>query len=236
MEPQEFTSMVWRETLASKDYSKVFCVGFNKTGTTSTEALLSLYGLKTPKQDVQETVLVKQTRKGNYTPLKNFVSQYDAFQDLPFSQGVTFIIADTLFPQSKFILTVRDSNQWFDSLCRYHKKVFRIENIENLTEKDIRDAFYYLYDGYVYDNISTFLTVIDKGKPRVRWDKLYDREFYIRKYEERNKAIQLYFSARPDDLLVIDITREKNTRRICDFLGIPSKYTIEMPHLNRSQV
>jgi hypothetical protein len=51
---------------------------------------------------------------------------------------------------------------------------------------------------------------------------------------KRNKEIVRYFSERPDDLLVIDITKEKTTKKIVNFLELPSKLITKMPHLNKT--
>lgn len=99
--------------------TKVFCVGYNKTGTTTIEAVLRNLGYRMPGQARQEALVVEETFRGNFVPLRTLCSSYDAFQDMPFSQGVIYAIVDSMFPGSKFILTVRDSNEWFESLVRF---------------------------------------------------------------------------------------------------------------------
>jgi len=38
----------------------------------------------------------------------------------------------------------------------------------------------------------------------------------------------------PEKLLVVDITQEKTTKKICEFLNIPNEFVIEMPHSNKT--
>lgn len=104
--------------------SKVFGIGYNKTGSTTLEAILRHYGFRLPKQLDQERILSKLPFDADWERLKGFVADYDAFQDLPFSQYETWIACDVLFPSSKFILTVREPDVWFRSYERYYRKVY----------------------------------------------------------------------------------------------------------------
>ena len=65
-------------------------------------------------------------------------------------------------------------------------------------------------------------------------DKLYDADWYIDMYTRRNEEIKRYFMKAPKKLLVIDVTQEKTTEKICRFLNIPTKYIINMPHSNET--
>lgn len=233
MDAHQFRRMVAPIVQAQKSFNKIFCIGQNKTGTTSLEALLMLYGYRLPTQAVQEKKVTRQAFLGNYRPLNDFVPHYDAFQDQPFSQGDIYIAADCLFPGSKFILTYRDSDAWFDSLCRFHSQLFGVKDINAVTEEDVL-KFDYLYPGYCHETVKQLLTVYERGQVKVRWDLLYDRAFYIEMYERRNAAIRCYFAERPEDFLAIDFTEQRTSEEICQFLNIPEEFTIEVPHLNRT--
>ena len=222
--------MLWPTVI----FQKIFGIGQNKTGSTTLEAVLRYYGYHLPNQHDQEMMITKQFFQGNYAPFKDFVAKHDAFQDLPFSQGHSFYICDALFPGSKFILTEREPERWFDSLCNFHKKTYGIEGFSSMTEQDVKEKFTYLYEGYAHLVAEQFLTTIEDGEIKVRWDLLYDKDFYIEKYVQRNNEIKAYFKDRPDDLLVIDVTKEVNTGAICDFLNIPPEFAVPMPHMNKT--
>ena len=108
MKEEQLTKLVRYAVISKQSYNKIFCIGFNKTGTTTLEKVLKLYVLDLPNQFEQEARISLPSLIGNYTKLLEFVAKYDAFQDLPFSQGETYVACDALFPNSKFILTVRE--------------------------------------------------------------------------------------------------------------------------------
>lgn len=57
---------------------------------------------------------------------------------------------------------------------------------------------------------------------------------YIRRYEEHNREVMEYFADRPDDLLVMEITKGDGWEKLCPFLGaeIP---TIQFPKDNTAK-
>jgi hypothetical protein len=229
-----------REALSNKTYSKIFGIGHNKTGTTTLEAILKIHGFNVPNQQEQATVIVKQFFRGNYNPFREFVEKFDAFRDLPFSEGYSYLICDALFPNSKFILTLREPDDWFNSINNAVKKFWGVE-LNNLTE----DHFYkfrYLKEEHIYSAMERSITsamersitTVEDGEIKVRFDLLGNKEFAIKKYIDRNNEIIKYFKDRPTDLLIIDVTKEEYTGKICEFLGIPDKYKIKMPHKNKT--
>jgi hypothetical protein len=231
---EQFTRRVQPIVLANRGYSKIFAIGANKTGTTSLERVLRLYGFNVPNQQAQGVLIAKQTWLGNYEPLKRLVSQYDAFQDIPFSIQSTYIVADSLFPNSKFILTERDPEIWFDSLYRYHQRQTGVQDLRSMTPEDVKTRFKYLYPGFMFESFERTLLTFEEGLPKVQWDRLYERESYIDAYVRRNKEIKKYFHGRPKSLLCIDLTTEESTAKICAFLDIPAEFEIRVPHLNRT--
>ena len=237
MSPEQFTKTVRNEVLARKSFNKIFCIGANKTGTTSMEYLLKLYGYKMPNQQEQEVRLSRNCFKTQYQEVVNFVNQYDAFQDMPFSWGHMYVVLDTLFPESKFLLTVREGPAWFDSLFNFHKKIYGLDAIcsdPRVNEAVIRERTSYLYSGYTAEITERDLLEASNGTLSPNWAKLYSKDFYIQKFLARNEQIQEYFYGAADKLLILDITKEKNTKRICEFLDIPEKFAVEMPHKNKT--
>jgi hypothetical protein len=218
---------------------KVFCIGYNKTGTTTIERVLKNLDFKMPNQAEQEMLVVEEMFRGNFKPLNTFCRKYDAFQDLPFSQGVTYAVADAMFPGSKFILTVRDSNDWFESLARFHLngilKKAGIENLDDFSELTFKDKAVYLRKNYTQNVVRRHaLSVID-NKIGHDWSLVYNKKHRIELYEKRNIEIIKYFHQRQFQLLVIDITKEKDTAKIINFLKLPKDLIEPFPHLNKSQ-
>lgn len=234
MNLEQLSRAVAPYTFANKRYSKLFGIGYNKTGTTSLEQIFRILGLQVPNQIEQEVRIVRQMWLGNHEPLKEFVARYDAFQDLPFSQGVTFAQVDVLFPRSKFILTVREPEQWYESLCRFACKAYGVSSVDQLTEAYVRDHVLYLYRGYTYDGFRRRVTVVRDGKLVQDWSLLFDKDSRIADYRGHNELVLRYFQDRPDDLLVIDLSRERDVGRILDFLDIPRDFNFPVPHENRT--
>ena len=95
---------------------KVFCIGFQKTGTTSLYAALTDLGYHTASvigRDLTADELHDQGAKLCLEAAETF----DAVQDMPWP--LFFRELDEKFPGSKFILTVRDADGWFSSIEKH---------------------------------------------------------------------------------------------------------------------
>lgn len=218
--------------------TKVFCIGYNKTGTTSVESLLRDLGYRMPVQVEQEALVVEALFDGDYRPLKALCDKYEAFQDLPFSQGVIYAVLDNMYPGSKFILTVRDSNTWFDSLVRFHLggvlKKAGIKKIEEFNEETFKDKNIYIRKNYLYRFARRNATIVKGDNINYDWSLIYDRDYRIAAYESRNQEIVKYFQGRENQLLVVDVGNEKDSSKIVKFFGLPKDRIGKMPHLNKS--
>ena len=218
---------------------KVFCIGYNKTGTTTLNKVLGDLGYRMPNQGRQEMAVVEELFKGNYKPLYSLCKYYDGFQDMPFSQGVTYAVVDAMFPGSKFILTVRESNDWFDSLTRFHLKGILkragIDRLEDFSEQTFKDKEVYLHKNYLQNTAKRYAVKVIDNKVYYDWSLVYNKEHRIELYEKRNKEIVEYFQERSKQLLVIDVTKEKDNSKIVDFLELPKIFVDVLPHMNKSK-
>jgi hypothetical protein len=103
---------------------KIFCIGLNKTGTTSLKKEMALQGFTVGNQR-QAELLFDDWVKRDFRRIVRYCRTARFFQDAPFSYPYTFIALDQAFPGSKFILTVRDNaEQWYNSLIRFHGKLW----------------------------------------------------------------------------------------------------------------
>lgn len=236
MSLEEIKKIAASVTIPNKYFSKLFGIGFNKTGTTTLEKIFDILGYSIPKQQEQELKIVKQYHLGNFEPLKEFVSKYDAFQDLPFAQGNCYAVADALFPNSKFILTLRNSEDWFRSISAFHKKTHKFDTGQPVDENYFKDKKLYLYKNYTYENLKRMIAKVEDNKVIYDWSLAYNKQHYIKIYEDRNEQIIQYFKDRSNDLLVIDITKEKDISKILNFLELPDELNFEMPHTNKTPI
>lgn len=95
---------------------KVFCIGFQKTGTTSLYAALTALGYRTSAVVGRELSAEELAAKGAALCIET-AKRYDAAEDMPWP--MFFRELDLAFPGSKFILTVRDEARWFASIERH---------------------------------------------------------------------------------------------------------------------
>lgn len=229
-----------RDALAvHRTFNKVFGIGGHKTATTSLQTILQLCGLKVGDQVAGEMTSF-DARRGHYQPLVDYCQTADAFQDSPFAQGRVYVALDAIFPNSRFILTVRDPDAWFRSLESSTAKRHGVASggiTRALVEQDN-----YLFPGYVAEgHVHAYLLeppsyrAGEPGEAVVRWDKLFDRDHYIAVYERRNAEIRDHFKARPEQLLEIDLTKEETIQKITDFLGLPAEFgALPIPHMNQT--
>ena len=189
---------------------KVFCIGRNKTGTTSIAKALKELDFIVAEQRPAE-LLIHDWARRDFRRIIHFCHTAQAFQDGPFSLPYTFQALDMRFPGSKFILTVRDSpEQWYQSVIRFHAKLFGHGNTP--TCDDLKKA-QYCYAGYMYENIRAIYPTPD--------DDIYNKEMLIHHYEAHNQSVIEYFRHRPNDLLVLNISQEGAYQRFCEFLDKP---------------
>ena len=206
-----------------KRRAKVFCIGQNKTGTTSVEAVLKQLGYKMGKQEKAE-LLIHDWAKRDFKKIVKFCRSADAFQDIPFSNDFTYEILDYAFPDSKFILTVRNNkDEWFESIKRFHTKLIGKGRLP--TADDLK-VFSYRYEGWMWENMQM--------KYGIDETTLYDYKIYTEQYERYNQIVREYFKYRPDDLLVLNLADSDAMKKLHDFLGFDFDGS-KMPHLNKSK-
>ncbi|MGC9402622.1 sulfotransferase family protein [Vibrio genomosp. F10 str. 9ZC157] len=189
---------------------KVFCIGFNKTGTTSIEKTLNSFGYRMGDQATGE-MLIFDWGDNNFDRIVRFSETAEAFQDIPFSLPNTYKALDGAFPNAKFILTVRQSSDvWHRSLCNFHTKVFSSDQSRLPNEEDFRNALY-RYKGYIYDASKVMYNF-----PNV---PLYDKKKYTKMYDNHNADVKKYFSDKPEKLLVLNLAEQGSYHKLCKFLG-----------------
>ena len=197
--------------------TRIFCIGFNKTGTTSIARFFKEEGYIVAPQTPFECNLYSYI-SDNYETfeymIKNDFYECNFFQDIPFSLPKLYEFLDKKFDNSKFILTVRNnSDEWYYSLVNSHKN---IKNINN----------------YIYHNwIQTFLTKCYGAPP----DNLYDEQSLKNTYEKHIFDVKNYFKNSDDKLLTLNLLDELCVEKLEDFLG--RKFmNKKMFHLNKGNI
>lgn len=193
----------------SKNKEKIFCIGLNKTGTTTIEKVLKDFKYKMGNQENAE-MQTNNWFKRDFNEIIKFCKGADAFQDIPFSLPYTYIVLEQHFKKAKFILTVRDSaEQWYQSLTMHHSKVWS-DGINPPTIEELKNAKY-RYVGYAHEaNRAMFNTPLKDP---------YNENSLLKYYNNHNYAVEEYFRSNPEKLLIINVGIKKDYIRLCEFLG-----------------
>ena len=175
---------------------KIFCIGFYKTGTTTLFEALRILGYDTvngdtpgsyPGADDGET-LVKQIEAGDYR-LPTF-ERFDAFTDNPYFTIWRQIHA--MFPDAKYILTVRDEEPWIASCVKFYRN------------RRIRPMRVWMFGRHADPSRSP-----------------ESRQAWLDAYRAHNAAVREFFRGREHQFLELEPTREPGWERLCAFLGAP---------------
>lgn len=97
-------------------FDKIFNVGLNRAGTSSLTQALRILGFRAAHHRVGErriVDLVNENAQANRRLLQGLDDHYDAFSDFAASRFVATL--DRQYPNSRFILTLRDLDGWLDS-------------------------------------------------------------------------------------------------------------------------
>jgi len=104
--------------LKQKNRPRVFCIGYMKTGTTSLYKALNILGYRTIRIPYSDAYRKKGLEK-YLNGLKK--CNFDAFIDFPMGENELYSSLDRAFPESKFILTIRDPSSFIKSYVNFYK-------------------------------------------------------------------------------------------------------------------
>lgn len=162
--------------------AKIFGIGLPKTGTIRLHAALEILGY----------------RSVHYPVTMSEIDRHNAANDI--SVACRFEQLDKLYPGFKFILTVRDLNQWLVSCeSQFGQKV----NVTELSPK--------LREFLLAQRLLAFGTAS------------YHPVLFQEAYQRHIQYVKNYFARRPQDLLIINIGSREGWERLCPFLE--GKYT-----------
>jgi len=183
--------------------SKVFGIGFHKTGTSTLHSMLKTLGYKVcpPNKGYRH---IKFWHSGDYGPIIKLASKYNGFQDSPWCHPDMYKVLERAFPESKFILTIREPEDWFVSFYKNYSRLCHPTGKFNYKK-------YAKWDGRMYyDKIFGFI-------PNHYDDLLKNKYDIINVYSGYNESVKNYFSK--DKLLVINWQAGDGWRDICIFLN-----------------
>lgn len=174
----------------------VFGIGLAKTGTSSLNKALELLGLRSIHYPDPALMLAGQYDRA--------LAGFDAATDITVS--AFFPLLDRHFPGSKFILTLRDFDQWMVSIDAHMQRISKAEWTPDNPKGRVREM--------VFDTVG------------------WDRDLFARSYHRHTQRVRDYFRNRPQDLLVADFCAGCGWEPLCTLLNraIPST---PFPHENQ---
>ncbi len=210
---------------------KVFCIGANKTGTTSLLEFFKHHGYHCGNQAHGEMVFIETYAKKDWQAIIDFAESATFHQDLPFSAAHIYEALDAAFPDALFILSKRKSaDEWYDSLTRFHARKFG-NGVDPPNAAQLKAA-QYRYPGFMWD-INRLLYDSPPEDPYHKpsltgWYETHLRDSRV--YFSRNEAAQNGQS----NLLEIEISAPDAAKKIADFVGFDCRLH-KLPHLNRTR-
>jgi hypothetical protein len=194
---------------------KAYCVGMEKTGTTSIDAIFSRAQYRSAHEAEASFLIPKilASAKGkiNHSQLTQYVKHRDRRLGLEMdSSNINYYLIDILvkeFSEAKFILTIRDCYSWLDSLIDQHistltRSLFRHQRA------DLNDLRFRADKKHAQKEI----ILANYGQ--------YTLDGYFAFWNEHNSKV---LATVPEERLLVIKTREidQNLRTIEEFLGIP---------------
>jgi len=183
---------------------KVLGVGLSKTGTNSLTDALKLLGYKTIHYDAYRLndVILEGKIPANWRRYDTV----DAVTDIPSAYFYREIL--DAYPEAKAILTVRDVDAWYASICKHYRRYK-----EDFWGRE--------------DNQSKLI----KSVREMVWGSYFPNEYIYKKtFTEHNERVQTEVS----DLLVMDVAGGDGWEKLCPYLGeeIPDE---PFPHKNSAR-
>lgn len=207
--------------LRGKKKEKVFCVGRNKTGTTSLNRALSEFGFQMGNQHTAELFLNDYAIR-NWKPILAYCETAQAFQDAPFSWPDTWKVLIDEYPNAKYILTIRPEESWYDSITKSHSKLFA-QGKRIPTKNDLINAKF-KYPGYLWDS--------NRAVWKTPENDPYNKEMLIANFRKHNEDVINYFDEK-SNFLCIDVSKTDSYKKLSKFLNIQPLHDT-FPHLNKT--
>lgn len=160
----------------SNKFNKVFGIGLSKTGTWSLNKALNILGVRSIHcPPVNELYQVLET--------------YRAATDTPVAAA--FRELDRQFPGSKFILTIREKDDWLKSAAAQFNKNGKLCNWQRVVRRKLYGS------------------------------EIWEPDLWARSMEIHTQTVCEHFRNRKDDLLEMNIAKGDGWQLLCGFLKLP---------------
>lgn len=184
-----------------RDDGKIFGVGLGRTGTQSLAVALNRLGIRT-RHHVDYNRLIPEFRPASRTFLgRRLMAMLDGYRAVANGTGLPYRELDLAFPNSRFILTVREPDAWLDS-----QRAYRRLQSERAGDSETQ-------------RVQRFIN------REIYGSEDFDPKTWLDAYDRHVAGVLDYFAGRPASLLVLDICGGEGWEKLCPFLGlaVPSR-------------
>jgi hypothetical protein len=179
--------------------SRVFGVGFGRTGTTSLADALNELGIKTIHCLDYEQLLLEYRARDKCFCGERLFALLNNVPAIANGTGLPYREIDRRYPGSRFVLTVREATSWLRSKRHYAELELKEWSGLPATAQDSKR----LLREQIYGSFE------------------FDEEVWLASYRAHVAAVENYFRDRPDDLLVMNIADGDGWEKLCPFIGLP---------------
>ncbi len=188
-----------------KEQHKIFCIGLNKTGTSSLHEAFKILGVKSVHHICEEGYLqnIMIENHNNGDKLLSKIDHYEAFSDWTMTSTLSFFkILDVEYTESKFIFTSRDIDSWVKSRETHVKSMNGLKQLQ-------------------------------KENPENTWINLRT-DIWRKEFVEYETEVRSYFADREEDILFFDVTKGDGWGKLCAFLKTDQP-KCPFPHKNKKK-
>lgn len=179
------STSAYGQDLPRRRSTRVFVAGLPRTGTTSLHLAFLVLGRAAIHRPARFAQLFFEARFSELSGLP-----FDCYSDLPVP--IYFRELHRTFPDAKFILPVRDTDSWLESIEK-----FLAARPPNPAVYSVRDAL----------RLALFGTTV------------FHAERFERIYTEHNASVRDYFGKAPGKLLHFSLAGPTAWAPLCEFLG-----------------
>ncbi len=173
---------------------KIFCIGLSRTSTKSLTLALDMLGYNISHYP-DDKITFEELTTGKYD--LSILNDYDGISDITVSPF--YVQLDKHYPNSKFILTIREKSSWLQSLKKHweERPPFEDPKQNDIHLKMRRFLRAAVYGTYVFNE---------------------ERLSYV--YDLHLANVLEYFKDRSNSLLIMDICAGDGWEKLCTFLNL----------------
>lgn len=166
---------------------KVFCIGYNKTGTTSVGKAFELLGYR--NSSFNKKVWRKYYAKNEMEKLLRYTAKFDSFDDLPWLKEDMIPLLDKTFPNSKFVYLTREEDSWKKSFKNWSFKTFGKRPDLDRAWEGYKKHEKFVYDYFKGRSPEEFIVLDVKGEKSFRkLSQFLGKETNMERFPHFNKS------------------------------------------------